>query len=136
MEPASKQRFRLKLIFDDELACLHAIRLNGVPSPAGHEAVGGMARGKEDLVSLITDVGIDSVVQTRQLGERALGDAKLIAEYVAASWRPPNIEHTFSIRTPSEIIGAIEGHFAAYHESEERIISAHRQQGRPRHESL
>jgi hypothetical protein len=109
VKPASKQRFRLKLIFYDELASLEAIPLNGVPSPAGHEAVGGMVRGKEDLVSLISDIGIDSVVQTRQLVEQEL-------------W--PRIERTFNMLTPSQIISAIEGHFAAYHEAEERIIFA------------
>ncbi len=100
MTRACNQQFRLKLIFWNELATIQAIPLNGVPSVAGHEAVGGVVRGKEDLVSLISDIEIDSVVQTRQLGMQEFGDDT-----------PPKFQRIFNMLLPSQIISTIEEHF-------------------------
>jgi hypothetical protein len=109
MRPASNQRFRLTLIFYDEFACLQAIPLNGLPSPVGGERIGGTVRGKDDLLSLISDAEIDSVVQTRQIA--GLGDT-------------PVLERIFNVMPPGQIISAIEGHFAACREAEERVVLA------------
>ena len=109
MKHAGEQPFRLMLIFYNELAALQAVPLNGVPSPAGHEAVGGIIRGKEDFVSLISHIGIDSVVKTRQ-----------------TSNEPPAFERIFNMLPPSQIISTIEGHFAAFHQAEMKIILADR----------
>lgn len=104
MNLVCNQQFRLKLIFCNELATLQAIPLNGVPSEAGQGAIGGIVRGKEDLVSLSSDIELGSVVQTRQLGKQEFGkDA------------PPKFERIFNMLPPSQIISAIEEHFATYH---------------------
>lgn len=115
MKNASEQPFRLMLIFYNELAALQATPLNGVPSPSGHEAVGGMIRGKDDLVSLISHIGIDSVVQTRQLRKPALSENG-----------PPAFERIFNVLPPSQIISTIERHFAAYADAEVKILSTDR----------
>jgi hypothetical protein len=97
---ACNQQFRLKLIFYNELATIQAIPLNGVPSVAGHEVVGCIVRGKEDLVSLISDIEIDSVVRTRQLGTQEFGDDA-----------PPKFQRIFNMLVPSQIINTIEEYF-------------------------
>lgn len=109
MKHAGEQPFRLMLIFYNELAALQAVPLNGVPGPAGHEAVGGTVRGKEDLVSLISHIGIDSVVKTRQ-----------------TSSEPPTFERIFNMLPPSQIISTVQGYFAVYHQAEMKIILADR----------
>jgi hypothetical protein len=115
VKPAGRQQFRLRLIFYDELESMYAIPLNGLPGTAGDEPVGGIVRGKEGLTSLISEVGLDSEVRTRQTDQQELGDSK-----------PPVLERTFIIRSPSQIISLIEGRFAAYREAEENLILADR----------
>ncbi len=110
MKTCGEQPFRLMLIFYDELATLQAIPLNGVPDPAGCEKIGGMVRGKEDLLSLLSDIGIDSVAQTRQM-------ATLDQE-------PPRFVRIFTIQTPSQIIDYIEARFGEGHAAEMRFIES------------
>jgi hypothetical protein len=107
MHDATKEQpFRLQLIFYDEIESLQAVPLNGVPRRAGDEATGGMVRGKKDLVSLISEIGIDSVVQTRQVRER-----------------PLTFEHTYCLLPPSQIVDLVEERFAACHEAEDKILA-------------
>ncbi|HYL36786.1 MAG TPA: hypothetical protein VEV17_12805 [Bryobacteraceae bacterium] len=111
MKHTGEKLFRLSLIFQDGLATMQAVPLNGVPSPMGHP-VGGIIRGKEELVSLISHTEIDSIVKTRQLGESASSENG-----------PPTFERTFYRLPPSQIIGNIEMHFAACEDAEMKIIS-------------
>lgn len=100
-----EQPFRVQLIFYDELKSVQAVPLNGIPSPIGDEGVGGMLHGKEDVASFISDIGIDSIVQTRQLSEQ-----------------PLVLERIFHTLPPSQIISAIEEGFGARCEVDVKIL--------------
>ena len=54
-------------------------------------------------MSLISEIEIDSVVHTRQLGKPGLGDDTL-----------PKFERIFNMLLPSQIISTIEAHSARY----------------------
>jgi hypothetical protein len=100
-----KDQFRLLLISHDELATMQAIPL-GAPSPAGDTRVFPRLRGKKDLMSFILHVGIDSIVQTRQIGRpEQLGESN-----------PPALERTFNLLHPKQIMRAIGRRFATNHD--------------------
>jgi hypothetical protein len=95
-------QFRLMLISHDAIASMQAIPIR---SPAGDARVFPV-RGKQELLSFISRVGIDSVVTTRQLGRpEQLGECK-----------PPVMEYTYNMLPQEQIVGTIKRHFATTRE--------------------
>jgi hypothetical protein len=98
--------FRVQLIFYDELGSVQVVPLNGVPNSLSDEIVGGMLRGGHDVASFISGIGIDSIVQTRQLSDLPR----------------PAFELTFHTLPESQIITAIEERFSARYEADVKIL--------------
>ena len=101
-----QQPFRVQLIFYDELKTVQAVPLNGVPDPLRDETAGGLLHGKDDVLSFISAIGIDSIVQTRQL--RDLPN--------------PAFELIFHMRPAGEIISVIEKRFDTRYEADIKIL--------------
>lgn len=101
-----EQPFRVQLIFWDELENVQAVPLNGFPNPPGEETPGGMLHGRDEVISFILAIGIDSIVQTRQLSDLP----------------NPAFQLIFHMRPAGQIISAIEERFDARYESEIKIL--------------
>src|SRR5713101_7985169 len=67
-----EQPFRVQLIFYDEMKSVQAVPLNGLPNSVGDETTGAMLHGRDDVTSFAAGIGIDSIVQTKQLSDQPL----------------------------------------------------------------
>jgi hypothetical protein len=103
------QPFRVQLIFYDEMKSVQAIPLNGLPSSVSDEMTGAMLHGRDEVASFAAGIGIDSIVQTRQLSDQ-----------------PLILERIFHTLPPNEIIGAVERRFDARHEADIKILGGQR----------
>ena len=86
-----EQLFRLQLIFLNELEDVQAIPVVCRQMSGCCEVMSGVVRGRDNLARMISDVEIDSIVETRQVHEM-----------------PLQFERTFHVHSADEIVNFIE----------------------------